>query len=94
MNNETIIKPEHAEEIRTIFRKLIASGAINKDAAITKILRDYPQYFHQPTPDDIAKFSRAELNDEIRRRAVAGPQSNGISDRIFNNIPPTDQKPS
>ncbi len=86
MNNETI-KPEHQKEVVQIFRKLIASGAINKDAAITKILRDYPQYFHQPTPDDLAKVSRSELNDEIRRRARAGLQSSKLADRLFNILP-------
>ena len=93
MNNEKIIKSEHEKEVASIFRKLIASGALDSDKAITKIMRDYPHYFHQPTPDDIAKISRAELNDEIRRRAVAGPQPNKLADRIFNNVPPTDQKP-
>jgi len=90
MNNETI-KPEHQQEVVRIFRKIVASGAINKDAAIAKILRDYPNYFHQPTPDDLAKISRSELNSEIRRRAVAGPQSNSLADRIFANIQPTDK---
>ena len=91
MENETIIKPEHQQEVVRIFRKLIASGAINKDAAITKILRDYPQYFHQPTPDDLAKASLSEFNSEIRRRAGAGVQSNKLADRIFNSILPTDK---
>jgi hypothetical protein len=81
MENETIIKPEHQKEVVLIFRKLVASGAINKDAAITKILRDYPNFFHQPTADDIAKISRSELNDEIRRRA--GVQSNKLSIDLF-----------
>jgi hypothetical protein len=68
MNNETI-KPEHQQEVVRIFRKMTMSGAINKEAAITKILRDFPHYFHQPTEADIMKISRAELNGEIRRRA-------------------------
>jgi hypothetical protein len=81
MNDETIIiKPEHANEIRTIFRKLTMSGAINQDAAISKILRDYPHYFIMPTPDDIAKISRDELNSEIRRRAQ---QTNKLADGFF-----------
>jgi hypothetical protein len=94
MNNEPIIKSEHAEEIRTIFRKLIASGVLDSDKAINKILRDYPHYFHQPTPDEIVNLSRSELNSEIRERARAGLQSDKLADRIFNSIPPTDQKPS
>jgi hypothetical protein len=89
MNDETIIKPEHQQEVVRIFRKLIASGALDSDKAITKILRDFPNYFHQPTPDDIVKTSRAELNDEMRARAR---QSNKISIDIFRR--PTDQKPS
>jgi hypothetical protein len=88
MENETIIKPEHQQEVVQIFRKLIASGAINKDAAITKILRDFPHYFHQPSEDDIAKVSRSELNDEMRRRAR---QSNRLSIDIFANVQPTDK---
>ena len=91
MENETIIKPEHQKEVVRIFRKIVASGAINKDAAITKILRDYPQYFHQPTPDDIMKISRSEMNSEIRRRA--GVQSNRLSIDIFRR-PADKQKPS
>jgi hypothetical protein len=83
MNDETIIKPEHQQEVVRIFRKLVASGVINKDAAIAKILRDFPQFFHQPTEEDIAKISRSELNDEIRRRAVAGVQSTKIPDDFF-----------
>jgi len=90
MDNETIIKAEHEKEVVRIFRKIVASGVINKDAAITKILRDFPHYFHQPTPNDIAKISRSELNSEIRRRAQ---QTNRLADDIFRA--PTDkQKPS
>ncbi len=91
MNNETIIKPEHEKEVVQIFRKLIASGVLDSDKAIAKILRDYPHYFHQPTPDDLAKVSRSELNDEIRERARAGLQSDKLADRIFANIQPTDK---
>ncbi len=82
MNNETI-KPEHKKEVVRIFRKLIASGVLDSDKAITKILRDYPHYFHQPTEADIMKISRSELNDEIRQRARAGVQSSKLADRIF-----------
>jgi hypothetical protein len=90
MDNETIIKPEHQQEVVRIFRKIVASGAINKDAAISKILRDFPHYFRQPTDADIVKISRSELNDEIRRRAGAGVQSSKLADRLFNSIlPPT-----
>ena len=88
MNNETIIKPEHEKEVVHIFRKLIASGALDSDKAITKIMRDYPHYFHQPTPDDLAKISRSELNSAIRERAQ---QSNKLSIDIFANVLPTDK---
>jgi hypothetical protein len=91
MDNEKVIKPEHQTEVVQIFRKLIASGALDSDKAISKILRDYPQYFHQPTDADIVKMSRTSLNDEIRQRARAGLQSDKLADRIFNNIPPTDK---
>ncbi len=91
METEKIIKAEHAEEIRTIFRKLIASGVLDSDKAINKIMRDFPHYFHQPTADDIVKISRTALNAEIRQRARAGVQSNRLADRIFNNVPPTDK---
>ncbi len=80
MNNETIIKPENKKEVVRIFRKLIASGALDSDKAINKILRDFPNYFHQPTPDDIAKVSRSELNSEIRSRAR---QTNKFTDSFF-----------
>jgi hypothetical protein len=80
MDNETIIKPEHQQEVVRIFRKIVASGAINKDAAIAKILRDFPHYFHQPSADDIVKMSRTELNDEIRQRAR---QTNKFADSFF-----------
>jgi hypothetical protein len=90
MENENIIKAENQKEVVQIFRKIVASGVINKDAAITKILRDYPHFFHQPTPDDIAKISRSELNDEIRRRAR---QPNKLTIDLFANVPPTDKKP-
>jgi hypothetical protein len=66
-----------------IFRKLVASGVINRDAAIAKILRDFPQFFHQPTEADIAKISRSEMNAEIRSRARAGVQSNKLADDFF-----------
>ncbi len=90
MENEKIIKPEYKEEVVRIFRKLTASGVLDSDKAITKIIRDYPQYFHQTTPDDIAKISRSEMNAEIRRRAR---QPNKLADDIFRE--PTDkQKPS
>jgi hypothetical protein len=83
MKTETIIKPAHRQEVVRIFRQLVASGVINKDAAINKILRDFPHYFIMPTEDDIAKISRDELNDSIRQRARAGVQSDRLADRIF-----------
>ncbi len=91
MDNEPIIKPEHQKEVVRIFRKLIASGALDSDKAINKILRDYPHFFRVPTDGEIVKISRSELNDEIRQRARAGVQSNKLADRIFNNIQPTDK---
>ncbi len=78
------------EEFVRIFRKLTASGMLDSDRAITKIIRDYPQYFHQATPDDIAKISRSELNSNIRRRAQ---QNTRLADDIFRG-PADKQKPS
>ncbi len=91
MNDETIIKPEHQQEVASIFRKLTASGALDSDKAITKIMRDYPNFFRVPTDGEIAKISREELNSEIRQRARAGVQSAQLAGRIFNNILPTDK---
>jgi hypothetical protein len=90
MDNETIIKPEHEKEVVRIFRKIVASGVINKDAAITKILRDYPHFFREPTADELKKISHSAMNDEMRARAR---QSNRLSIDIFRR-PADKQKPS
>jgi hypothetical protein len=90
MNNEKIIKAENEKEIVRIFRKLTASGVLDSDKAITKIMRDYPNYFHQPTADEVKKSFHAVMNDEIRSRAR---QSNRLANDIFSNFLPTD-KPS
>jgi hypothetical protein len=86
MKNEKIIKAEHEEEIRTIFRKLIASGVLDSDKAITKIMRDFPHFFREPTADELKKISHSAMNAEIRRRAQ---QSNRLSIGIFANVLPT-----
>ncbi len=83
MENEKIIKPENENEFVRIFRQLTASGVLDSDKAITKILRDFPHFFRVPDEDDIARDFRDELNSEIRQRARAGVQSNRIADRIF-----------
>jgi hypothetical protein len=80
MENETIIKPEHQQEVVRIFRKIVASGAINKDAAITKILRDYPHFFRVPDEDEVKRTFNDVLNDEIRQRAR---QTNKFADSFF-----------
>ncbi len=90
MNNETIIKPEYKEEVVRIFRKLIASGVLDSDKAITKIMRDYPNYFREPTADELKKISHSAMNDQIRARAR---QSNRLSIDIFRG-PADKQKPS
>jgi hypothetical protein len=88
----TIFKNDaHREEFVRAFKKLTMSGAVTKDQAVEKLIKSNPHYFHQPTPDDIAKISRSELNDEIRQRARAGLQSDKLADRIFNNILPPDK---
>jgi hypothetical protein len=81
----------HREEFVRAFKKLTMSGVVTKDAAIEKLIRNNPNYFHQQTPDDIVKMSRTSLNDEIRERARAGLQSNRLADRVFNSILPTDK---
>ncbi len=84
MNNEktmTIFKSEKdKKEFVAAFRKMTMSGVVSQDVAIEKLIRDNPNYFHQPTEDDIAKISRSELNDEIRRRAQ---QTNKLADGFF-----------
>jgi hypothetical protein len=70
METEKIIKAEHEEEIRTIFRKLIASGVLDSDKAITKIMRDYPHFFREPTADELKKISHSAMNDQMRARAL------------------------
>jgi hypothetical protein len=87
MNNEKIIKSEHEKEIALIFRKLTASGAINGDKAAEIIMRDYPQYFHQPTEDELKKTFNAAMNDEIRIRAQ--PTNNMQIFRFQPNFPET-----
>jgi hypothetical protein len=90
MNNEKIIKSEHEKEIRTIFRKLIASGVLDADKAITKIMRDFPHFFRVPTADELKKSSHEAMNDAIRSRAR---QSNRLSIDIFRGLADK-QKPS
>jgi hypothetical protein len=85
---------KNKKEFARIFREKTMSGSISDERAIEIIIRDNPHFFRVPTPDDIAKVSRSELNSEIRRRAGAGLQSSKLADRIFNNIPPTDKKPA
>jgi hypothetical protein len=60
---------KNKKEFVAAFRKMTMSGAINKDAAIERLIRNNPNYFHQPTANDLAKVSRSEFNSEIRRRA-------------------------
>ncbi len=79
---------KHKEEFMRAFRKLTASGAVTKDRAIEKLIRDNPNYFHQPTQDEIVKISHTAMNSEIRRRAQ---QTNRLADGIFANVLPTDK---
>ena len=87
MNNEKIIKSENEEEIVRIFRKLIASGTLDSDKAIEKIMRDYPHFFREPTADELKKISHSAMNDQIRSRAQ--PTSR-LADDIFRA--PSDKK--
>ena len=78
------------EEFVRAFKKLTMSGAVTKDAAIEKLIRNNPNYFHQPSADELKKISHSAMNDEMRARAR---QSNRLSIDIFANVLPTD-KPS
>jgi hypothetical protein len=80
MNDETIIKPEHQTEVVRIFRKLVASGVLDSDKAITKIMRDYPHFFRVPDEDEVKRTFNDVLNDEIRSRAR---QTNKFADSFF-----------
>jgi hypothetical protein len=91
MKNEKIIKSENEKEIVRIFRQLTASGVVNKDAAIEKIMRDYPQFFRQPSENEVKQTFNSVMNSEIRSRAQ---QTNRLADGIFTNDLPTDKNPS
>jgi hypothetical protein len=80
METEKIIKAEHEEEIRTIFRKLIASGTVDKDKALEIIMRDYPHFFRMPDEDEVKRTFNDVLNAEIRSRAR---QTNKFTDSFF-----------
>jgi hypothetical protein len=77
----TIFKTEKdKEEFVRAFRKMTMSGAVTKDRAIEKLIRDNPNYFHQPTEDELKKISHSAMNDEMRARAQ---QSNRLADGFF-----------
>jgi hypothetical protein len=87
----TIFKSEKdKKEFVAAFRKMTMSGVINKDVAIEKLIRNNPNYFHQPTEDELKKISHSAMNDEMRARAQ---QSNRLSIDIFRR-PADKQKPS
>jgi hypothetical protein len=77
----TIFKSEKdKKEFVAAFRKMTMSGVINKDVAIEKLIRNNPNYFHQPTEDELKKISHSAMNDEMRARAR---QSNRLFIDIF-----------
>jgi hypothetical protein len=84
----TFNSEEHKKEFIAAFRKLTMSGVVSQDAAIEKLIRDNPHYFHQQTADEARKSFHAAMNDEIRARAR---QSNKLSIDIFANVLPTDK---
>jgi hypothetical protein len=87
----TIFKSEEdKKEFVAAFRKMTMSGAINKDVAIERLIRNNPHYFHQPSADELKKISHSAMNDEMRARAR---QSNRLSIDIFRR-PADKQKPS
>jgi hypothetical protein len=81
---------KYKKEFVAAFRKMTMSGAINKDVAIEKLIRNNPNYFHQPSADELKKISRSEMNAEMRARAQ--PTSR-LSIDIFRR-PADKQKPS
>jgi hypothetical protein len=76
------------KEFVAAFRKMTMSGAVSQDAAVEKLIRDNPHYFHQPTADEAKKSFHAAMNDEMRARAR---QSNKLSIDIFANVLPNDK---
>jgi hypothetical protein len=70
MNNEKIIKAENENEIVRIFRELTMSGAISGDVAITKIMRDFPHLFRQPSENEVKRNFNDAMNSELRARAL------------------------
>jgi len=89
MDNEKIIKKENEQEIVRIFRKITASGVVNGDKAAEIIMRDFPNFFREPTSDELKKISHSAMNDEMRSRAL---QTNRLGDGIFQR--PGKQKTS
>jgi hypothetical protein len=87
----TIFKSEKdKKEFVAAFRQMTMSGAINKDVAIEKLIRNNPHFFHQPTEAELKKISHSAMNDEMRARALQ-PTSRPNYD-IFRR--PTDKNPS
>jgi hypothetical protein len=77
----TIFKTEkHKKEFVAAFRKMTMSGVVTKEAAIEKLIRNNPHYFHQPTPDELKKISHSAMNGEMRARAL---QTNKFADSFF-----------
>jgi hypothetical protein len=71
---------KHKKEFLAAFRKMTMSGVIDKDAAIEKLIRNNPNYFHQPSADELKKISHSAMNDEMRARAR---QTNKFTDSFF-----------
>jgi hypothetical protein len=87
----TIFKSEKdKKEFVAAFRKMTMSGAVDKDIAIEKLIRNNPNYFHQPSADELKKISHSEMNAAMRAGAR---QPNRLSIDIFR-APSDKQKPS
>jgi hypothetical protein len=80
MNNE-IIKPENEKEIVRIFRKITASGVVNGDKAAEIIMRDFPNFFREPTEDEVKQTFNSVMNSELRARAL---RTNKFADSFFD----------
>jgi hypothetical protein len=68
------------KEFVAAFKKMTMSGVVTKDRAIEKLIRNNPNYFDQPTADELKKISHSAMNDEMRARAL---RTNKFTDSFF-----------
>jgi len=78
--NTTFKTDAHREKFVRALKKMTMSGVVSRDVAIEKLIRDNPNYFHQPTADELKKISHSALNGEMRARAL---RTNIFADSFF-----------